>query len=642
MEAAFIVVRAVHFAGCIWLVGELAFASFVLPPAWRTSAARGDLVRHLARVGGFACAAALLSGIGWLWIQAANMSGTPIDRVSRATLAVVLRDTSFGQVFALRALAFVTLVASLVALATTRNDRRRAALLRIALVVAAIELVALVFVGHAAAAGGGLVGDAHLVADALHLAAAGAWLGALPPLVLHLAPDGSSAALSRIARRFSVLGITCVVVLIVTGVVNTLLLVGSVPALFGTSYGRWLLLKLAMFAVMIGLAGVNKLRWTPRVAEGDANAVRALRRNAVLEAIGGGVIIAIVGALGTMIPGAHEPPRWPFPFTLQPGVGDMDMTSIAIVSTSTFVAVVGISLVIAGMRRHWLPLSISGALALALSALASTSLFAVPAYPTTYASSPVPYTVDAVARGAADYAEHCARCHGPAAHGDGPDARTLAIKPKNLAEHALHHRPGNIFWWIAHGIPRSPMPGFSPELSNLRIWQIVQYVIARASAEAATGIGPRVDTSSMSRTPDFTYETPGRGQQTLRDRTSAALLVLFTRGSRHRLAELVNDHRLMHAGLRVVAVPLDDSAPGEGGQLPMHVDADVAKIYAMYAMKRDGARATHAELLVDRGGTLRARWLGLPDAGSDRDAQIADALRRLPAAAPTGETHHGH
>ncbi len=119
-----------------------------------------------------------------------------------------------------------------------------------------------------------------------------------------------------VTRRFSVLGIISVCVLLVTGIVNACFLVGSFAALFGTPYGRMLIVKLAVFAAMLALAAHNRWHLTPQLAHGDATARRSLRRSATLEVIGGVAIVAIVGALGTMIPGAHQSPVWPFTFAL--------------------------------------------------------------------------------------------------------------------------------------------------------------------------------------------------------------------------------------------------------------------------------------------------------------------------------------
>ena len=57
---------------------------------------------------------------------------------------------------------------------------------------------------------------------------------------------------------------------------------------------------------MLALAAVNRWRLSPRVAAGDAAALRTLSRNAVLETAVGIAVIAIVGVLGITIPAIHR------------------------------------------------------------------------------------------------------------------------------------------------------------------------------------------------------------------------------------------------------------------------------------------------------------------------------------------------
>ncbi|TMH05410.1 MAG: cytochrome c, partial [Betaproteobacteria bacterium] len=73
-------------------------------------------------------------------------------------------------------------------------------------------------------------------------------------------------------------------------------------------------------------------------------------------------------------------------------------------------------------------------------------------------------------------------------HGDGPAAPSLPIVPADLAAHGSSHRVGELFWWIAHGIPGTPMPAFAPGLSDPEIWDLVQFVRAQSDAAAATGL----------------------------------------------------------------------------------------------------------------------------------------------------------
>src|SRR5205085_2365742 len=114
---------------------------------------------------------------------------------------------------------------------------------------------------------------------------------------LHLADPAWTNVAVVGARRFSILGMLSVGILAATGIVNTLNLAGSVPALVGTEYGELLLLKIFFFIAMVGVAAVNRFGLLPRL--GGVETIRQLRRNALIEIGLGVIIVFIVGALGT-------------------------------------------------------------------------------------------------------------------------------------------------------------------------------------------------------------------------------------------------------------------------------------------------------------------------------------------------------
>ncbi|MFF0446043.1 copper resistance protein CopC [Streptomyces sp. NPDC004609] len=99
--------------------------------------------------------------------------------------------------------------------------------------------------------------------DVLHLLAVAGWLGGLTALLtaLYRAPSIEPAAV----RRFSGMAFACVVALAATGLYQSWRQVGSWPALTGTAYGQLLLAKVALVAVMIGVARISR-GWTARLA----------------------------------------------------------------------------------------------------------------------------------------------------------------------------------------------------------------------------------------------------------------------------------------------------------------------------------------------------------------------------------------
>ncbi|MFI0156345.1 copper resistance CopC/CopD family protein [Streptomyces lydicus] len=103
--------------------------------------------------------------------------------------------------------------------------------------------------------------------DVLHLLAVAAWLGGLATLLVSLywGPPVERTAV----RRFSRIAFGSVVVLAASGVYQSWRQVGTWSALTGTAYGRLLLLKVGLVAVLVGIAWVSR-RWTARLGEARA------------------------------------------------------------------------------------------------------------------------------------------------------------------------------------------------------------------------------------------------------------------------------------------------------------------------------------------------------------------------------------
>lgn len=272
MPAALAVVRFVHFAATTGLFG-LSLFNLYAPPAKASDRGRGGLVA-LAVL-------ALLSGLAWLILVTANLAGS----IDAEALKTVVFEFPFGQVWAVRMLiAMVALGVSLIAAPRTLA------------VVAAVLLASIALTGHTQTHEGALR-LAHEASDALHLLGAGAWLGGLAGLLITLRrPNGAVAAK---VGAFSKMGYAAVGAIVASGLFNAWLLVGDFPALIGSSYGRLLLGKLALFAGMLALALVNRFLISPALA-GDTgeDAAGVLWRSVRLEAALGLTVLAVAAWLG--------------------------------------------------------------------------------------------------------------------------------------------------------------------------------------------------------------------------------------------------------------------------------------------------------------------------------------------------------
>ena len=290
-----ILARAVHFAATTLAAGTVSFMVLVAAPAFGRGRGIVALRRRADIMTWAALAIAIASGAVWLALLAADIYGAPLVEVClQGGPWTVLSGTRFGAVWSARLAAALLLAVLLL----------WPALRWLQLAAAAALIAPLALIGHAGATPDA-AGQLHLASDAVHLVAAGVWLGGLPALALLLssarAPRGLAA---RAAARFSALGVACVAALLASGIVNSWMLLSTPRDLIATDYGQLLFLKIGLFAAMLAIAAVNRFHLTPHLA--GAPARRELMRNSVAEtALGAGVLL-LVGALGAMEPAGHS------------------------------------------------------------------------------------------------------------------------------------------------------------------------------------------------------------------------------------------------------------------------------------------------------------------------------------------------
>jgi putative copper resistance protein D len=201
-----------------------------------------------------------------------------------------LLGTRFGQVLGLQACA--TVIAALLFAARRCGG---------AAVFAGAAVLLEAGHSHAFAMGDRLL----TLSQALHLAAAGAWLGGLLPLlaVVRHAPLGSA---EQTLHRFSPLALACVGMLAVTASLQGVALSGGLDGLMGTDYGAMLLVKAALFAVLIALAANNRLRLTPGlISVKGENSRRLLGWSILVETAAGFLVVLAAAALSGLEPGMH-------------------------------------------------------------------------------------------------------------------------------------------------------------------------------------------------------------------------------------------------------------------------------------------------------------------------------------------------
>ncbi|MEQ4302313.1 copper resistance protein CopC [Plantactinospora sp. B6F1] len=295
VQVAVPVTRYLGYAGLVLLIGP----ALLLGLLWPRRLSRRGAVR-LVRIGLLLVAAGTLAGF---WAQAPYTSGAGLLDVSATELRQVL-GSDFGLALAAR-LGILALVAALLPpVLAGRAGRVRVGLL-VALGLAGLATWPLA--GHAAASPTPLASG---IAGVVHLAAMSVWLGGLVTLVgfpLRTAHPRVLAAILPVWSRWA--GIA-VLWLVAGGVVQAVVEVGTPGALFGTGYGRLVLVKVALLALLLGAAGYARRlvgrRVTATAAAGAAVAGRRrLRRTVGLEVLVGLVVLGVSSVLVQTTPGRN-------------------------------------------------------------------------------------------------------------------------------------------------------------------------------------------------------------------------------------------------------------------------------------------------------------------------------------------------
>ena len=255
-------------------------------------------------------ATAILLSVLSIFAMTASMAGVELLQVDRASVDMMIYETPMGNAWAARIAALVVTLTVAIAI----GGRKTTLWLALVSVGSAGALASLAWTGHGAASDG-IAGTRHLIADIVHLLAAGAWFGALVALGGLLfrpagtMPDEHLQLTHRALEGFSVIGTVIVALILVSGLVNSWVLVGPSHLLsMATSlYGQLLIAKLALFGLMLALAAANRFRLTPAFHQaiargGPVPAINRLRLSVVYETTAALAILALVAWLGTLEP----------------------------------------------------------------------------------------------------------------------------------------------------------------------------------------------------------------------------------------------------------------------------------------------------------------------------------------------------
>ncbi|MGJ8518424.1 CopD family protein [Carnimonas bestiolae] len=284
-----IAVRALAIASFSVALGALVVGWWLIPQ----HGASRPLIGRLQWLSGIATLLALIFFVALWPLVAAQMAGATTLAESVPVLRVVLTGTSFGGllrlVWGLLALAGVLLLTLLSPLKRVALKELRGG------VVALLGMVALLqpLMGH-----GATVGAGYLLPMTSHVLAASLWIGAIPALALGCIDKAVDSR--QLLARFSWLGIACVVVLGLSGLVQTITLVASWHALWQTVYGQLIVVKAVLLGALLVLALINRCYWTPRAAARQRGMLLTMGIEWLLAL---GVIVIAVGLAAQPPPG---------------------------------------------------------------------------------------------------------------------------------------------------------------------------------------------------------------------------------------------------------------------------------------------------------------------------------------------------
>ncbi|CAI1986986.1 copper homeostasis membrane protein CopD [Serratia proteamaculans] len=290
LATLFVLCRFVHFAAVMLMFGSSLFTALLSPQ--RLSPYLSRDVRPLL----VSCTwLAGLSAVALLAIQAGQMGDGWADTWQLDVWWAVL-GTTFGEVWLWH------LGISLLALLSLwLAEPRRTQLLAL---LSTLLLVSMAFIGHAAMHGGAL-GVLHRFNHALHLLAAGYWFGSLLPLLVCLRylaqPQSRSDAVTTLIR-FSRWGHLAVALVVLTGVINSLIILGSWPLDVDSPYQRLLLFKTALVALMVMVALANRYAIVPAMSSMPQLAQRGLVLACWIEVGLGAGVLLLVSLFATYAP----------------------------------------------------------------------------------------------------------------------------------------------------------------------------------------------------------------------------------------------------------------------------------------------------------------------------------------------------
>jgi putative copper resistance protein D len=274
----------------------LIFGSSALLARLHSSSLGVETARRLRYMQSVAAVLALSSLLAWLPLESATIGDSWSSASDRDAWSAIVLQTGFGHVWDVRIV--LAVITSCVAVFARRVGQRVIAM------CSGVLLALIGLTGHAAMQDG-MIGWLHRGNDAVHLLCAGAWVGSLIPFfwLLRAVRDPALRVEAGAAlRTFSGRGHVAVAGVLLSGSLNTWLVLGHWPVHWSSPYQALLAVKILVTAVMVALAISNRYGWVPAMKSNPDAATRAIYRRTVAGLVLGVACVALVSLFGLLEP----------------------------------------------------------------------------------------------------------------------------------------------------------------------------------------------------------------------------------------------------------------------------------------------------------------------------------------------------
>jgi copper transport protein len=294
-----LVARWVVFLSTLTALGLCVLRFLIARPVTRRVS--GTSLRSLSIALGVALGGALIAIPVYVVIATAQF--TLRSSFDLGAVLPVARASNFGRDYLdLELVLLLFAVAAGAALYVDRPERPQRSVAELLSVGSALATgaAALVLPGLAGHAGQKSPRGVALPLDAVHLTAASIWLGGLIGLLVFWVSVGRErrvAALAYVVPRFSAVAFVSVLVLVGSGIGQSLLELPTLGSLWQTSYGKALLVKIALLAAALVLAAVNLARTKPRLQAAGMRPSLGPGAALLLRRMVQGEIVFVAGAL---------------------------------------------------------------------------------------------------------------------------------------------------------------------------------------------------------------------------------------------------------------------------------------------------------------------------------------------------------